>query len=518
MKGFNNKSIPDPLIICMALLSVAIHLLFINNLEYQRDELLYFSLGLHPAPGYNSVPPVIGLTAWLMQNIFGYSVFAVRLLPALLSGTMIFLAASMAKELGGSKYASFLASLGLLISVFFMRSFSLFQPVFIEIFLWTFCIYLIIRYINSKNDKFLIFFGVTAGFALLNKYLAGMLFAGLFLIIPFTEYRKVLINKKFWIGIASGFVIFLPNLIWQISKGFPVFNHMSELYDTQLVHMDIPLFLSEQLMMPFAGTVFTIAGLIFLLSDKRIQKFRFLGFLALFIIIGLMILKGKSYYTLGVFPFLIVSGAVAYEKWIRRTRVRVIFPIILVLITIPVIPFGLPVFKVEGLVKYFQEINKKSGNNMGQRFEDGSIHSLPQDYADMLGWQELTFIANKAYQMIDDKKAGFIYCENYGQAGAITIIGKKYGLPEAVSFSESFKYWVPQQFDPDITSMVYINNEPGEDVKTFFRKISKVGSITDPDAREYGTSVYLCQEPAGSFNSGWQAILKKVNEITASGD
>ena len=100
----------------------------------------------------------------------------------------------------------------------------------------------------------------------------------------------------------------------------------------------------------------------------------------------------------------------------------------------------------------------------------------------------------------DDKKACFIYCENYGQAGAITIIGKKYGLPEAVSFSESFRYWIPEQFDPDITSFIYINDELGEDVKNLFRKITNVGRISNPDAREFGTTVYLCQDPVMSFN------------------
>ena len=105
--------------------------------------------------------------------------------------------------------------------------------------------------------------------------------------------------------------------------------------------------------------------------------------------------------------------------------------------------------------------------------------------------------------MINDKKSCFIYCENYGQAGAITVIGKKYGLPEAVSFNESFQYWIPQRFDPDIRSLIYINDELGEDVRAIFKKITKVGSITNPDAREYGTQVYLCEEPVSSFNKFW---------------
>ena len=119
-----------------------------------------------------------------------------RLYPALLSGALIFLVASLARELGGSGYASFLAALGLLISIFFMRTYTLFQPVCTEIFLWTLAIYVIIKYVNTRNDKFLILFGIIAGLALLNKYLAGILFVGLLVIIPFTKYRDVFTKEN----------------------------------------------------------------------------------------------------------------------------------------------------------------------------------------------------------------------------------------------------------------------------------------------------------------------------------
>jgi len=105
--------------------------------------------------------------------------------------------------------------------------------------------------------------------------------------------------------------------------------------------------------------------------------------------------------------------------------------------------------------------------------------------------------------MIENKNAAFIYCENYGQAGAITVIGKKYGLPQAVCFHESFRYWIPKTFEPDITSFVYINDEMGDDVKMLFAKITEVGRISNPDAREFGTAVYLCEDPVRSFNLFW---------------
>jgi len=58
---------------------------------------------------------------------------------------------------------------------------------------------------------------------------------------------------------------------------------------------------------------------------------------------------------------------------------------------------------------------------------------------------------------------------------------------------------------------VYINyEEPGEDVRSLFKKIKKIGGITDPNSREYGTSVYLCQEPVKSFNHFWKIRTKDM--------
>jgi hypothetical protein len=208
---------------------------------------------------------------------------------------------------------------------------------------------------------------------------------------------------------------------------------------------------------------------------------------------------------------MIAAGAVSYDLWIKNRLSRILLPVTLVMVTIPVIPIGIPVLKINRLIAYFDKLDTKYGIDTGRRFEDGSVHSLPQDYADMLGWDELTAIAAETYNGIKDKRSCFIYCENYGQAGAITIIGKKYGLPEAVSFHESFKYWFPEKFNPDITKLIYINNDqPGQDIYMIFSKVTKMGSISDIDAREFGTSVYLCEDPVGSFNSFWSDRISEI--------
>ncbi len=507
------RSYDVPLIIFMVLLSVSMHLLVANNLEYNRDEMLYFSLGQHPAFGYASVPPMIGWIAWLMEHTFGYSLFAVRLVPALLSGVMVILVAAIVSELGGSSYARVLACTGFIIAGFTLRTFSEFMPVFIDVVFWTIIICLIIKYVNTLSGKTLILLGFVAGFSLLNKYLIAILFLSLLIVIPFTENRKIFRDKFFWYAVAGGFLVFLPNLVWQFINRLPVINHMAELQRTQLAHVDKISFLTDQIIMPSFASFLTISGIIYLLSDKEALKYRFMGIVTILVVVIIMFLRGKGYYTIGVFPFLIAAGSVSYEKWIIKPWIRFAFPFMLILLTIPMLPMGLPVFKAQGLITYFKNVETKYGIVIGRKFEDGSIHSLPQDYADMLGWEELTQVASTAYNNIEDKKAAFIYAENYGEAAAINIIGKKYNLPDPVSFSESFQYWVPKQFNPDITSVVYINHEPpGEDVKTLFRKITVIGSITNPNSREFGTTVYLCQEPVESFNKFWTARLKKLNE------
>ncbi len=496
------------LIIGLAILNVVIHLLVVDNLEYHRDELLYFSFGLHPDFGYATVPPLIGWIAMVMQTLFGYSLFAVKLFPALLSGVLVWLSARIAKELGGSSYAQILTAIAILVTPFSLRTFHLFQPVSIDLVLWTLIFFYAIRYINTYNKKYIISIGVISGIAMLNKYLVLLLLGGLLVSFLATSHRTIFRKKSLYLAIGIAFLIFLPNLIWQFTHDIPVIGHMQALNERQLVNVDRSAFLFDQINMTFAASILMILGVVFLLKTK---KYRFLGYTLFFVIGILLLLQGKSYYTLGILPLLIASGAVFVEKYIQNRIIRWSIPILMLLITMPIVPFGLPIYKQDRMVSYFKALEDDFGLFLGRRFEDGSIHSLPQDYADQLGWKELTRVTYQAYQKIPEKEKSIIYCENYGQAGAIAIIGKKYKLPEPKSFNESFLYWSSHTFDPDIEYFIYINDELGEDVAALFQSIELVGQVSNSHAREYGTKVYLCSKPKSSFNDFWEQVLKRVN-------
>jgi hypothetical protein len=499
---------PSHLIVgVIALLNIFIHIWFYDSLEYMRDELLYFAAGNHPALGYPTTPPLIPWLSFLLQHTIGYSLFAVRFVPALGSGILVMLSAALARELGGKDYAQILSASGVLIAPFALRTFTMYQPVFIDLIFWTTMLLLVLRFVNREEPKYLVYIGIIAGLAMLNKYLIALLLVTILIAAAFTQQRRIFRQKAFYIGLMLGALIFLPNLIWQIQNGFPVFHHLSELNRHQLVHVNRYLFLADQFIMPGPVIWLILAGLVFMLMHRDMRRYRFIGITAVAVIAALCLLRGKSYYTIGLFPMLLAAGAVYMERIIRNNRIRYGLIILITVLTIPTLPLSIAVYKTDGLVAYFQYLEEHYGLHIGRRFEDGAIHSLPQDYADMLGWEELTAVTSKAWQQIPDKPAAFIFADNYGQAGAISIIGKKYDLPEPVSFHDAYRNWVPASFDPDIEYFIYINDELGDDVAALFAQVDTVGSITNPHAREYGTTVYQCSQPLSSFNTFWKERL-----------
>jgi hypothetical protein len=60
-----------------------LHLLTANRYGYFGDELYHMACGEHLAWGYVDQPPLIAVFAWLTRHLFGTSVFAIHLLPAL---------------------------------------------------------------------------------------------------------------------------------------------------------------------------------------------------------------------------------------------------------------------------------------------------------------------------------------------------------------------------------------------------------------------------------------------------
>ncbi|MBK7872037.1 MAG: glycosyltransferase family 39 protein [Saprospiraceae bacterium] len=244
--------------------------LFTNvNYGFQRDAYLYLALGRHLDFGYWSNPPLIGWIAWFIQTFLGDSMFVVRLIPNILSTCVLILTALIAREMGGNKYAQFLAAFGMLVSPALVRSSWLFQPVVVDIFFWALCIYFIIKYLRSEDKQNILYFGIAFGFGLLNKYNIAFLLFALIPALLVTPHRKLLWQRQTLWAALIALAIVLPNLIWQYAHDFPVATHMQELARNQLVNVSPFNFVMDQLLMTITTLILWIPGLLFLFSTKK---------------------------------------------------------------------------------------------------------------------------------------------------------------------------------------------------------------------------------------------------------
>jgi hypothetical protein len=496
----------------ISLISLIIHLLTYDMLGFHRDEYLYLALGRHLSTGYWSNPPLIGLISYISQLIPGSTLFNMRLFPALAGALVVLLTGLTTRELGGKTYAQVLACISLVVSILFLRAFSMFQPVAFDILLWTLILYVALRYVVTKKPGYLLLLGVCFGLGILNKYMVVFLAAGLVIAILPTPYRKLWISRYSGYAVLTALLLFLPNLWWQYAHGFPVFHHMHELAETQLVNVKRMNILTDQLLMFTISSVVWVAGLLWLLRSRSAEEFRLFGYTYLAILMMFLLLRGKSYYMAGMYPLLFAAGGVFWERTFLAVRWRISLVVLIILLSIPILPGAIPVMPAEGMVEFFHKISSGMGGEALVRWEDGKVHPLPQDYADMLGWDELGDIVVTACEPIRDKERIMIYCENYGQAGAIGLSCRSHGLPEPVSFSDSYLLWVPDTISMKNEIFIYVNDELGRDVDSLFSQTDLVGSITNPYAREHNTRVFMCRSPRADFRTFWAIRVKEVKK------
>src|SRR5688572_6394490 len=72
---------------------------------YHRDELYFRMLGESPALGYFDTPPLAPMIARVSVSVFGDTVIALRIVPALCAALVVVLVGLICRELGGGRGA-----------------------------------------------------------------------------------------------------------------------------------------------------------------------------------------------------------------------------------------------------------------------------------------------------------------------------------------------------------------------------------------------------------------------------
>src|ERR1035437_731573 len=485
---------------------------FLQNHVYEphRDELLYLAEGHHMAWGFMEVPPLLSVFSWL-TNIFGDGIFWIKLWPSLFGAATFIVAGKIVLSLGGKNFALLLLFLPFIFGVY-LRLFFLFQPNTPEVFFWTMIVYSVIRFVQTKRNKWLYVLGVSIGLGMMSKYSVAFFTVSIFIGLLLTKHRIIFLNKHFWYGLFLAFIIFLPNFIWQYNFHFPVVHHMIELQRTQLQYVSPFDFLKDQLLMNLPCFFIWLAGLWYVSFLHKGKEYRFIGWTYLIVIILFLITHGKNYYSLGAYPVLFAFGAYHLEQFtsVKRKALKYIFVIIPPALGILFIPLSLPLFSPEKLENFYKETGvAKSG---ALKWEDQKNHPLPQDFSDMLGWQEMAQKVNAAYEKLDstEKKHTILFCDNYGQAGAVNFYAKKYHLPQAYSDNASFLYWLPDSIHID--NIILLTDDEEEMQKPFIKNFSSAilnDSVTTPYARERGDLIITLKGAKDDFNKIFKEKIEK---------
>ena len=476
--------------------------------DLQRDEYLHLDLGHHLAWGYLSVPP---FTSWISKVIYllGNSVFWVKFFPCLFGALTMLVVWKTIKELKGNLFALILGATCVLFSAL-LRLNTLYQPNSFDVLSWTLFYFIIIKYFNSKNTKWLFVAAMVFALGFLNKYNIVFLLLGLIPAIVLNQQRQVFTQKKFYLAALLGVFLIAPNLFWQYQNDFPVIRHLNELASTQLVHVDRLGFLQSQLFF-FIGSFFVlITALYSLLYYPPFKKYKAFFWAFFFTLLVFLFFKAKDYYAIGLYPIYIAFGSVFLGHILKEGWKKYLQPLA---IAIPVFIFIL-IFGISFPNKspeYIVAHNDKYKELGLLKWEDGKDHMLPQDYADMLGWQEMVRKVDSIYSTVPKAEQTLIICDNYGQAGAINYYTKK-GL-KAVSFSADYINWF--EFEQQYINLIRIKNYDEKDAEfketsPYFETAVLADSITNPYAREYKTLLFVFTKAKIDMNKRVQSEIEEV--------
>ncbi len=487
---------PALLVMVLALIKFALPF-FLQHPVYElhRDEFLYLEQGHHLAWGYMEVPPMLSWLAWC-THLLGDSFFWVKLWPSLFGAFTLIITCRMVKEMGGGLFAILIAGLCIMLTAY-LRLFFLLQANFLEVFWWSLSAYFIIRFINTENSKYLYWIGFAFGCGWLAKNSISFFIIGFGVALLLTKHRKLFLNKHLYGAAALALLIALPNLLWQYNNNWPLLHHMNELRETQLKFIEPADFLKEQILMFFAAFYIWIMGLIWLFTGTG-KTYRFLAWIYLTVIVVLVVTSGKSYYSLGVYPMLFAAGSVALQQWTANKLkwIRWVTVALILFLSWVVVPMLMPLWKPDKLAAFYKE--KKLGEMGFLKWEDQENHSLPQDFADYLGWKEMTEKAELFYESLPEKikDSTTIYCRHYGQAGALKFYGKdKIFKEKAISDNGSFLTWIPD--DLIFRHLIFIGKQmPDKDDEVFqhFEKVTVIDSVTNIYSRQYRDKIIFFEK------------------------
>ncbi len=456
---------------------IAVLMALASRYGFHRDELYFVVAGRRLDWGFVDQPPLTPLLARASELVFGASPWALRILPALAVATVVVLAASIARRLGGGPGAQVFAAVGAGFAGIALALGHLLSTATFEYLLWTVAIWLLVRLLGGDDPRWWLALGLTVGIGLQNKHLIGAFAVAVLLGLAATRQRRLLASPWPWAGAAVAGILALPNLLWQAANDWPQFEMAEALAERSDGPVDFVI--QQALLLSVALAVPAGVGLWRLLRSPRLEPWRPIGIVFVVLFVVFLLTGGKGYYVSPLYPVLRAAGALWFEELTAgRRRVMVVAAGVGIaigsVIALPLLPRS--------------AVNAVDASG---------------ELRETVGWPELVDQVAEIHDTIPaDGGPVAIFTASYGEAGAIDVLGPERGLPEASSGHNTYWLWGPPEQHGAVIGVGHVEYV----MELICPGLEQVGVISNPDEvenEEFGMPLFLCLAPSRQLADVW---------------
>jgi hypothetical protein len=475
-------------ILTVALGVLALLLVVANRYGFHRDELYFLEAGQHLALGYVDQPPLTPALARLQTTLFGSSPWSVRVIPAVTVGVVAFLAALLARELGGGRRPQIWSAVAISCAGFVLAVGHLLSTSTFDFAFWLALILVVARLLRTGDPRWWVAYGALAGVALWNKHLPVLLTVAVLVALVAARRWEVLAPRWLAVGGALALAIAAPTLWWQAINGWPQLQMAAALSErtgteSRATLLPLQLVLLSPLLVPTA-----VAGMRWLQGAGR--TFAPLGWAYIAALVLTFVTGGRPYYPLPLAAVLVVAGMVALAQQDpgERSRAR--------LLTVHVIAsavIALPLLPPPVLVRT-------------------PIPVLNDTHVESLGWPELVEQVAATVDRLpeNDRENLVLLTGSYGEAGALDSYGPALDLPAPYSGHNSYWHW--RRPDDDHATLIAIR-VPVSVLQPHFASCVEIDHVRFdlPIGNEVqGAPIVLCRDLRGT----WQELWPRLRQLS----
>ncbi len=481
------------ILIAIAAAAALLHIVTNGRYGFHRDELQFLSDAHHLAWGFVSYPPLTPFIEHIGLALFGVSLVGLRLFSVIAQALVILVSGLMARDLGGSRLAQVTAALAVALSGLPLFEATEFQYTSFSFLWWVLVCWFTIRLLKTENPRWWLAIGAAIGLGLLTKYSVVFFIAGLLVGLILTRARRHFLNSWFWAGVAVALLLFLPNIVWLVQHDFISYRFLQHIHARDVGEGRAVGYWSDQFRLdvnPFA-TPLWLGGLVtFFLSSR----YRMLAWMYVVPVVYFWLGKGRFYYVAEAYPALLAMGAVAAQRWLAPRPTWVRRAIEAVFFT------GLFTFGAYGAA----QIIPFAANGPLRDFALERNGDLREE----IGWDELvrTVAAIRDSLPPDQQVHLGITVGNYGEQGAIEILGPAYRLPPPISTTNSA--WLRGYPIPPPTTLIVlgISRKEADSIFTGCRLAGHNGNSegVKNEESEYHPDIFVCGPPRKPWAEVWK--------------